>query len=147
METSALQHQLGAIADNLSKGDKAKAHKAAEQFEAVFLSQMLNTMSEGIKTDGPFGGGQEEKMYRGMLNDQYASAISKRGGVGIADQVYKEILKLQETQAEAKKEDQALGLAPAQTAAQKSAASTHVPSAHKSEVPLPPDVAALQEGK
>ena len=110
MNAAALQDKLGAVVADVSKGDKAKARKAAEDFEAVFLAQMLNTMSEGIKTDSMFGGGQQEQMFRGMLYDKYAESIAKRGGIGVADQVYKEILKLQEVQAEAAKEDQALHL-------------------------------------
>ncbi len=43
-----------------------------------------------------FGGGQSEKVYRSMLNQYYAEAVSKRGGIGIADAVYSEILKLQQ---------------------------------------------------
>ena len=110
MDTAALQDKLGAVYADVSKGDKTKARKAAEEFESVFLAQMLNTMSEGIKTDSMFGGGQQEQMFRGMLYDKYAESIAKRGGIGVADQVYKEILKLQEVQAEAAKEDQVLHL-------------------------------------
>jgi Rod binding domain-containing protein len=52
-------------------------------------------MFQGLETDGPFGGGNAESTFRPMLIDQYADAISKGGGVGIADSVMKEILKLQ----------------------------------------------------
>jgi Rod binding domain-containing protein len=69
---------------------------AAEEYEAVFLSQMLETMTAGIKTDGPFSGGPAEGIYRSMLNQQYGKAISKAGGIGIADAVYREMLRIQE---------------------------------------------------
>jgi peptidoglycan hydrolase FlgJ len=84
-----------ANANNLSPG-QLKARDVAEQFESVFLTQMLQHMFEGIKTDGPFGGGQSEEVYRSMLNQYYAEAVAKRGGIGIADAVYTEILKLQQ---------------------------------------------------
>jgi Rod binding domain-containing protein len=74
---------------------QTKARDVAEKFESVFIEQMLQHMFEGIKTDGMFGGGQSEKVYRSMLNQYYADAISKRGGIGIADAVYSEILKMQ----------------------------------------------------
>ena len=74
---------------------QTKARDVAEKFESVFLEQMLQHMFEGVKTDGMFGGGQSEKVYRSMLNQYYADAISKRGGIGIADAVYSEILKMQ----------------------------------------------------
>lgn len=72
------------------------AREAAEEFEAVFVTSMVETMFSGISTDGPFGGGHSEQMYRSMMNEEYANAIVKAGGIGLADNVYREILKLQE---------------------------------------------------
>ncbi len=77
-------------------GDPKAARKAAEEFEAMFLSQMFGHMFEGIKTDGPFGGGHAERMYRSLLVDEYGKAMAHAGGIGIADQVMKEILRNQE---------------------------------------------------
>ena len=74
----------------------AQAGKAAQEFEAVFIGQMLSTMFEGIKTDGPFGGGPAESIFRSMMIDQYSKTIAGQGGFGLADQVKREILRLQE---------------------------------------------------
>jgi len=84
----------------LPKGlDHAKARAAAEEFEAVFLSQMLSHMFSGIKTDKMFGGGHGEDTYRTMMVQEYGKAMVKSGGVGIADAVMREIIQLQEAQA------------------------------------------------
>ena len=53
-------------------------------------------MFKGIATDGPFSGGSPEGHYRSMLNEQMAKALARSGGIGLADVVYKEILKFQE---------------------------------------------------
>ena len=74
----------------------ASARESADEFEALFLAQILNSMTSGLEIDGIFGGGQAEGVYRSMLNDEYAKSISRQGGVGIADVVYREILALQE---------------------------------------------------
>jgi Rod binding domain-containing protein len=74
----------------------AKAWATAQDFESQFLSTMAQTMFEGVKTDSFFGGGQGEDMFRSMLVDQYGKEMSRAGGVGIADKIYGEILKLQE---------------------------------------------------
>lgn len=74
---------------------KDEARQVAEEFEGIFLSTMLESMFAGVKTDGPFGGGNAEGAYRSMLNQEYAKAISRSGGIGIADQVYAEILRTQ----------------------------------------------------
>lgn len=79
-------------------GNEVQAREIAENFEAMFLSQMLQHMSSDIGegVESMFGGGHSEGIFRSMLNDQYAEEITNRGGVGIADSVYREILKLQE---------------------------------------------------
>ena len=77
---------------------EAQAQKAAEDVEAFFLSQVFETMFAGVKTDGPFGGGQGEKVFRSMLVQEYGKASAKAGGFGLADEVQREILSLQEAQ-------------------------------------------------
>lgn len=74
----------------------AEAREAAEEFEALFLSQMLAPMFEGLQSDGPFGGGSSEEIYRSLMVEEYGKAIAKSGGVGIAEAVQREILKMQE---------------------------------------------------
>ena len=71
---------------------------SAEEFEAVFLSQMLEPMFKGIETDGMFGGGSSEKIYQSVMLQEYGKALARAGGVGIADAVEREILRLQEVQ-------------------------------------------------
>jgi Rod binding domain-containing protein len=70
--------------------------KAAESFEEMFISQLLQNMPSGTDPNGPFGGGQAEGVYQSMMNDQYAKTISKHGGIGLSDTLQREILKLQE---------------------------------------------------
>ncbi|MZR30810.1 rod-binding protein [Sneathiella litorea] len=70
--------------------------QTAVEFEAFFLSQVLNSMSAGLEADKTFGGGESEKMFRSMLNDEHAKSMSRNNSVGIADAVYREMLALQE---------------------------------------------------
>ncbi len=100
-QTQVLDAQLAAARNNvtgsrLSEADKAATRDAAEQFEAVFISQMLAPMFETIPTDGAMGGGHAEGIYRNMMVQEVGKSIAKNGGIGIADQVYSELLKLQE---------------------------------------------------
>jgi len=74
---------------------RQQAEAVAEQFERMFVSEMLKPMFEGIKTDGMFGGGNAEDTFRPMLLDQYADGVAKGGGIGIKDAVLKEILRMQ----------------------------------------------------
>ncbi|MBO6634689.1 rod-binding protein [Parvibaculum sp.] len=77
-------------------GRDPRAWEAAQDFEAQFVSSMFQSMFEGVSDDNPFGGGPGESMFRSVLVDQYGRQVAKSGGVGIADDIYREILKMQE---------------------------------------------------
>ncbi|WP_366656477.1 rod-binding protein [Fodinicurvata sp. EGI_FJ10296] len=79
-----------------SNATDAATLESAKEFEAVFLSQMLTHMWTDVSSDGLFGGGHGEEMTRSLLVDEYAQAMVDAGGIGIADQVRAEMLRLQE---------------------------------------------------
>jgi peptidoglycan hydrolase FlgJ len=74
---------------------KGKAKAASEDFEAMFLNTMFQQMFTGIEGDGPFGGSGALKVWRSFLTDQYAKTFAKSGGIGIAADVYTELLRHQ----------------------------------------------------
>ncbi|MBP6689915.1 MAG: rod-binding protein [Hyphomonadaceae bacterium] len=72
--------------------------RAAQEFESVFLSEMLAPMFEGLDTEGLGGGGMGEQIFRPMLVERYAESIGRAGGVGIADSVVREFMRMQGSQ-------------------------------------------------
>ena len=74
---------------------RAKIKGAAEAFEAQMLSVMMQPMFAGLTTAAPFGGGEAEQTYRSFLLDAFAKQTVKAGGVGLAQPVMREMLKLQ----------------------------------------------------
>ncbi len=76
--------------------DGATVDKVSQQFEAVFISQFLGSMFDGVPTDGPFGGGQGEAMFRSFMLDEYGKQIAARGGFGLAPAIRRELLAAQE---------------------------------------------------
>ncbi|MBU1376657.1 MAG: rod-binding protein [Alphaproteobacteria bacterium] len=73
----------------------SKAKDAGQKFEAQFLSTMFQHMFEGLDTNGPFGGGAGEEMFRSMMTEAMGKQVAKSGGIGLADTVQREILKMQ----------------------------------------------------
>ena len=74
-----------------------KARQTAQEFETMFLEHTLDRMFQSDGAEGPLGdNGMGGDVYRSMLTKEYAGTIAKSGGVGIADQIYREIIKLQE---------------------------------------------------
>ncbi len=79
----------------LSETDKAKIEKTATEFEAMFLSNMLEQMFSGIELEKPFGGGNSEGIYRSMLIGKYAETMAAGDGIGIASQLKDTMSKMQ----------------------------------------------------
>ncbi len=75
--------------------NKEQAKQAAQDFEAVFVTEFLKNIFPK-ETNELFGGGHGEKAYKSFLLDEYGKSIAKQGGFGIAQQVYKELIKTQE---------------------------------------------------
>jgi len=78
------------------KISEEQATKSGNDFEEVFLSEMFNHVFSGIGTNSLFGGGKGEDMWKSLLVNEYARVTTLRGGVGIADTVKREMLKIQE---------------------------------------------------
>jgi Rod binding domain-containing protein len=81
----------------LADPGKAAIWKAAQQFEAMTLGELLKPMFETVKPqDGPFGGGAGEEAFRPMLTQEFAKSVAKGGGLGLAVPVYRQMLHIQE---------------------------------------------------
>jgi len=80
-----------------AKANPAAMRKTAEDFESFFLSQTFESLYSGMSADPVFGGGSGENVYRSMMLQEYGKAAARSGGVGIADAVYREMMRLQET--------------------------------------------------
>lgn len=91
------QAQTMIARDKAEKSGHAAANKAAQEFEGVFLTNMLEGMFSGEGAEAPFGGGAGESTYRSMLTAEYAKEISRGGGIGIADHVAREMIAIQES--------------------------------------------------
>jgi Rod binding domain-containing protein len=97
IQTAMTIARSGAVQTPQQTTNPAVAKKTAQEFESVFLSQFLGEMFDGITTDGPFGGGQGEQMFRSLMLDEYGKQIAVQGGIGLASAVTRELLKTQET--------------------------------------------------
>jgi flagellar protein FlgJ len=72
-------------------GDPEALRSAARQFESLLITQMLKTMRESSFSDenDPMGGGEGLKLYREMLDQQWAARLSQGKGLGFADAMVK----------------------------------------------------------
>lgn len=76
---------------NSKKDDSLdKTKKAATDFEALLVSQMLKSMWNNVEQTG-LSSSKEEGIYRDMLNDEMAKDIASGKGFGIKDIIIREL--------------------------------------------------------
>ncbi len=75
----------------------ARIQKAAQDFEAMALGQMLAPMFETVDASkGAFGGGSGEQAWQPMMVNEIGKQMAKSGGVGLARPVMEQMLRMQE---------------------------------------------------
>lgn len=72
-------------------GDPEALRSAARQFESLMVAQMLKTMRETSfsEEDDPMTGGDGVKLYRELLDQQWASKLANGRGLGFAEMMVK----------------------------------------------------------
>jgi Rod binding domain-containing protein len=79
--------------------DPAKIAKAATDFEAMAIGQLLQPMFDTVDTaNGFLGGGAGEEAWKPMLVQEFAKQIAAHGGLGLAKPAYEAMLRMQEAQ-------------------------------------------------
>lgn len=66
-------------------------HNACQEFEALFVKQVLKTMRATISKSGLMDGGFAEEVYEDMLYDEYSLKIAKTAHLGISEMLYKQL--------------------------------------------------------
>lgn len=74
-----------------------RLYKQAKDLEGVFLNTLMKEMFSSIETDSKsFGGGFAEETWRGMQAEQFANTLAEQGGLGLAEQLMPDLLRMQE---------------------------------------------------
>ena len=97
--TPAVPLQGKPTSSQLSPQDALRLREAAADFESMFVKQMLSSMRKTIpKQDGGLIKESEgEKMFRDMLDGEYAKTTSRSGsrsghGVGLGASMYRQMV-------------------------------------------------------
>lgn len=82
------------------RGDAARSpdkavRRTAEQFEAYFIQQMMKTMRESVEKSDLVDSGNMD-MYQDLMDKEVAMQMVRRGGMGLADMLEKQILHQQQ---------------------------------------------------
>ena len=70
----------------------SELYKACEDFESLFIKQMLDVMRKTVhKEDDLLGGGLSQDVFEGMLYDEYAKKMAQTAGFGLAETIYRQV--------------------------------------------------------
>jgi len=72
--------------------EKDRLKKACKDFEAVFMSQMLDSMRDTLINDSVFGNSLGKDIYKSMYYRQLTADIAQSGsGLGIGELLYNKL--------------------------------------------------------
>lgn len=73
-----------------SQNEEQTLRQVAGQFESLFVNMMLKSMRQASLAEGLFDSDQS-KMYQDMADQQLASDLSMRGGLGLQDVIMRQL--------------------------------------------------------
>ena len=86
----AIPKLASATQPSKADADKAKLKTAAQQFEAVFLRQMIGSMRQASLGDGMFDS-EATQQFQDMADSKTADAMSQKGVLHLADVIEKQL--------------------------------------------------------
>ena len=73
------------------RNDPAVLRDVANQFEALFVQQMLKSMRDASLGDPLLGNSDQHEMYQEMMDQQLAVEMSSGKGIGLADMLVRQL--------------------------------------------------------
>jgi flagellar protein FlgJ len=82
---------MGARATGKAVSDTSLRQVAAD-FESLFVNQMFQAMRRTVPESKLFAQNSGEKMFRDMLDQQWAANLANQGGLGIGEMLYHQMV-------------------------------------------------------
>ena len=103
MEQNRLTHLKGQAMTARNKTDE-ELMSVSHQFESIFVHQLLKSMRSTVQKSGLFDS-HATRMYESMHDQELANLMSEKRSIGLADLVYKDLVRLEKTIDEERSED------------------------------------------
>ena len=94
MEKNRLTHLKGQTVMLKNKTDE-ELMSVSHQFESIFIHQLLKSMRSTIQKSGLFDS-HATRMYESMHDQEMANLMSEKRSIGLAEIVYKDLVRLEE---------------------------------------------------
>ncbi len=77
------------IKDTKSKDSQLK--ELSKEFEAIFIDMVFKQMKKTVPKDGFLEESSEREIWDELLTTEMSQKLSKSGGIGLADKLYKQL--------------------------------------------------------
>ena len=94
LDTAPLMNPM-ILQKGMTEAQKSRIDETAQDFEAMFVTEMMRPMFDTVEVDQTFGGGKGEEIFRGMIVDEYGKSMAAQGNLGIADLVKAQLIEMQ----------------------------------------------------
>ena len=84
-------NQLKKLPETKGVTDDTKLREAANDFEAIFIQQMLKTMRKTSFESDLLPKSEGEKVFQSLLDEQYAQISAKSGSLGLGEMIYQQL--------------------------------------------------------
>ncbi len=90
--SNPIQGKAEGIANKIGNGVQKEddLESAAQDFEAIFLHKMLEAMRKTVPKSGLLESFSSD-MYQSMFDEELANEMAKRGDIGLANMMYKQL--------------------------------------------------------
>ncbi len=75
------------------KVDEKRLEKACQEFESIFIHQMMKTMRQTIPRTGFMTEGKERNIFQALFDEEISKNISKSGGLGLGKMLHRQMEK------------------------------------------------------
>lgn len=76
----------------IDKTPEEKLRQVADLYEKQFMREMLKSMRSTVSESGLVKTNQAEKIFRDQLDDEYVNQWNQKGGIGLSDLIYDQLV-------------------------------------------------------
>ena len=88
---SKLEAKLRAAQSATGDKQTSELKKVSQEFESIFIAQLLKVMRETIEESGLMDGGFGKSIYTDLFDQEVSRNMAKRGVLGLSDMLYKNL--------------------------------------------------------
>ena len=84
-------NSLKKLPETKGVSDDTRLREAANDFEAIFIQQMLKTMRKTTFESDLLPKSEGEKIFQSLLDEQYALLSARSGSLGLGEMIYQQL--------------------------------------------------------